>query len=71
MNKVTVCAHINHIFDLYLVQRKPFMKTYADVVELKQQRQAQTIQNYRGSSYQSYNRLSQNGGSFCRGQSVA
>ena len=38
MNKVTVCAHINHIFDLYLNQRKPFMKTHADVVELRQQR---------------------------------
>ena len=36
-NKVTVCAHINHIFDLYLCQRKPYMKTRADYLELRQQ----------------------------------
>ena len=28
-NKITVCAHLNNIFDLYLSQRKPFMRTYA------------------------------------------
>lgn len=29
-HKITICAHINHIFDLYLNQRRPFMKTLAD-----------------------------------------
>ena len=32
-NKITVVAYINHIFDLYLNQRRPFMRTYADVCE--------------------------------------
>ena len=31
-HKITVCAHINHIFDLYLNQRRPFMKTLADTL---------------------------------------
>lgn len=35
-HKVTVCAHINHILDLYMAQRKPFMNTVADQIELKQ-----------------------------------
>jgi len=29
-NKITVCVHINHIFDMYTYQRKPFMRTMAD-----------------------------------------
>ena len=32
-NKITVCVHIDHIFDLYVWQRKPFMRTYADKLE--------------------------------------
>jgi len=32
-NKITVVAYINHIFDLYLNQRRPFMRTYADHIE--------------------------------------
>jgi len=32
-NKITVCVHINHIFDLYTWQRKPFMRTMADKYE--------------------------------------
>jgi hypothetical protein len=61
-NKVTVCAHINHIFDLYLCQRKPFMKTRADYLELRQQnlsyhnfrntnsKNQQSVQFFRGKS---------------------
>lgn len=30
-NKITIVAHINHIYDLYLHQRRPFMRTYADL----------------------------------------
>jgi hypothetical protein len=37
-NKITVCAHINHIFDLYLNQRRPFMKTLADQLLDRQNR---------------------------------
>lgn len=32
-NKITVVAYIAHIFDLYLNQRRPFMRTYADLCE--------------------------------------
>lgn len=35
-HKVTVCAHINHILDLFNFQRKPFMRTYADKILEKQ-----------------------------------
>ena len=34
-NKVTVCAHINKILDLYNTQRKPFMNTLANQIELR------------------------------------
>lgn len=37
-NKITVCAHINNIFDLYLNQRRPFMKTFADQLLDRQNR---------------------------------
>lgn len=35
-NKITICVHIDHIFDLYVWQRKPFMRTYAEKLENQQ-----------------------------------
>lgn len=32
-HKITVCAHLNHIYDLYMNQRKPFMRNLADHIE--------------------------------------
>lgn len=32
-HKITVCAHLNHIYDLYMNQRKPFMRNLADQLE--------------------------------------
>ena len=32
-HKITVCAYLNHIFDLYTSQRRPFMRTHAGQVE--------------------------------------
>ena len=47
-HKITVCIHIDKILDLYMNQRKPFMRTYAD--QLERQRQQR---------YSSQNRLDQ------------
>lgn len=43
-HKITVCAHLNHIFDLYLHQRQPFMRTLADQMD---KQRSSSIGNYR------------------------
>lgn len=38
-HKITVCAHLNHIYDLYMNQRKPFMRNLADHLEKSKMQQ--------------------------------
>ena len=37
-NKITVCAHLDHILNLFNNQRKPFMRTMADGLNIERQK---------------------------------
>ena len=42
-NKITVCAHLDHILNLFNNQRKPYMRTMADGLNIERQKSIQGL----------------------------